>query len=517
MSSALTLDSVLAAMEAPLQGATIQKTDNPDFMGTIDDWNICHRSFLNPSGSSSARAFDAEDFLTHFFQQPPSLRLSLCAFAALYDQNQHLIEGTADDYAVRARKAVIQEVLDGNLSYKTVQACTAIARYAIWKGTPAISVQFMDLSFKLIRDLRLNVDPDDSPWLASLSLTPRQREERRRIFWETDDHSESDIACELMKRPNQIIDPHPIFKNFVARVWECNVLRLIAKIKHCYSTPPASVQELLSSDYTSSLHEIFDALHTSVPVGFVLTSKNPGFLTQEEESRFVSKVALADDVIPALSLNLFASISLYHRPVMMLSSLRSFNPLFLDPGALHQIYKSTSECINSAPRITSLFSFTVKMHKTAPLNVRHLYDIINGSYPAFEAMIVIWFCQCRMDPFWWNFLPHQITDLQGLRQRLGIMIEYVIEMNEFEGGTGASSPILQCMTLMLKDMDAIYLMDTTRALHSIETEFSLQVSSIDGETCNVESNSFMGLLGLDVCGIRWKGLSDDIWRQFYFT
>ncbi|KAJ3283599.1 hypothetical protein HDU79_008933 [Rhizoclosmatium sp. JEL0117] len=221
MSSALTLDSVLAAMEAPLQGATIQKTDNPDFMGTIDDWNICHRSFLNPSGSSSARAFDVEDFLTHFFQQPPSLRLSLCAFAALYDQNQHLIEGTADDYAVRARKAVIQEVLDGNLSYKTVQACTAIARYATWKGTPAISVQFMDLSFKLIRDLRLNVDPDDSPWLASLGLTPRQREERRRIFWEaywmfswrqaltpkTDDHSESDIACELMKRPNQIMDP----------------------------------------------------------------------------------------------------------------------------------------------------------------------------------------------------------------------------------------------------------------------------------------------------------------------
>ncbi|KAJ3061275.1 hypothetical protein HDU99_005611, partial [Rhizoclosmatium hyalinum] len=66
-------------------------------------------------------------------------------------------------------------------------------------------------------ELRLNTDPDDSPWLYALNLSPRQKEERRRVCWSVvvryawnmallNDEMSFDIDCSNLKAPSAVYD-----------------------------------------------------------------------------------------------------------------------------------------------------------------------------------------------------------------------------------------------------------------------------------------------------------------------
>ncbi|ORY39140.1 hypothetical protein BCR33DRAFT_853686 [Rhizoclosmatium globosum] len=394
-------------MDTRTSSTVSSEMEDLDLMPTMEDLHLCYR-FATKNGQRSlllATQFDAEAFQRNFFHLSPVYRLTRCAMAAYYYSSDE----EANVYYQRARKAFAK--YGGIPSVETVRACSLLNTFALNRGQPVIGLQFLKVAVSMIHELQLHIDPDDSPWLNQLTLTPREKEDRRRAFWEVYYHYiwhqalcndfdtiHVEITCNQMKSPSQVFDPHPVFFPLPVRKAECQILSLIVNIKHLFSIPPHLAIELLVSVRVEGLRNALNEIHS--------------------DSRRVA--------VP-----------------------------------------------------------------------------------------------CTIFRTWWNFTSVRIMDTERLYPTLLDMAQFMRGMEAREGDSGYTSPFVKAVIEMLGEIERVRIYGWKKWKESDmqNMELAMQVMSIgnslDDSYDIVEPYTFLGLLGFELGGIRWKGRKEESWRLFW--
>ncbi|ORY29888.1 hypothetical protein BCR33DRAFT_571403 [Rhizoclosmatium globosum] len=182
-------------------------------------------------------------------------------------------------YYNRARKALLRS--DVRPSLDLIIAYNCIYDHGRATSQVLISEQFLRRSIEMVIELKLDVDPDDSPWLNH--LTPREKEDRRRIFWSSYDLYAwqlsvspfplvMNISGNGVKPPRQVYDPHPVFDEAHAYKERCEQKVVLGSIKNHYSTPhpryttffPLREQHPSNFSYTLSNHHFNQATSSTL-------------------------------------------------------------------------------------------------------------------------------------------------------------------------------------------------------------------------------------------------------------
>ncbi|ORY31489.1 hypothetical protein BCR33DRAFT_856866 [Rhizoclosmatium globosum] len=536
------LQQYMKAFETPMfdHGDKSMDLEDPDLMCTFDDWMLVF-NWLSRNGTRAipiARWMDAESMLKEFFYKPPALRLILCcsALQASYFSSNRSNPNAELSYFRRARKAFYRAELS---SADMVSFYFYLGLQASDIGEMKISEQCLRSAIELIIDLKMDVDPDDSPWLSH--LTARQREERRRFFWiiyiqyshvvsYSVDAPEYNFNSDKIKPPSQVYDPHPVFVNVTDIVkWETLLLNIIGTIKRANTLPPQSVSALADSTAVNTpFHNQLLSAHSSISTKWLLLFENPAVISPQDEDRFITQVSLAKDILFDLNMLLQVSTSVFYRPLMFLSGLRSCDPVYLSSNHQTAVLNAINQCLEASWRISSLYLFYDKMMKGDDRIHEDeviFYQCDFGTYQAFEAFIVFWFIACRMESQWLSLAGLTEFNNSALRERLRKVFEIVRSM----GSVGSSDPILQAMEAMLAEVeeagrlgrwfrslpDDVILND----LEAIEVGMKLMRVGTDMEENSVvDPYCYMGFLGMEIGSrrkIRWKGRREESWRLFW--
>ncbi|ORY46938.1 hypothetical protein BCR33DRAFT_715335 [Rhizoclosmatium globosum] len=474
--------------------------EDPDLMPSNDDFALCVRYFtFNGTRPPAASMFDADRILKGFFTISPILRLVLCAYVAIVSP----IPVPADiqfSYYKRARKALVR-FGHQKPSLEMVQSYHLLHAFSALKGQPIIGKQFLKASLDMILDLQMNIDPDDSPWLANLS--PREKEERRRAFWAcytyfsferaVSPHAiQMDIKTDRMKGAG--LDPAatPFFNPPLSTTnWEVALFDIISVIKEAFAIPPKSAQELVHLPAYHDLNVTLVSFAVNKLSNVLLYADSPEQLTDSDiQHQFTS-----------ISLYFFSAISILHRPKMFLSMLKSHTPQNLTTESQDIIISSIQQCLDSA--ITPLYA----------------------TFMAFEAATVLYFVANHMHATWKTFAQSRINSIffnqDVLENTFHILIEFVRGELKKEGSRGGSTaPLVQCMEAMIIELTAPGECESNSETFE-ELELGMKVMSLV-DTEDVQENvvlepyGLLGLLGLTVAGgIRWRGRSEESWRLFW--
>ncbi|ORY39179.1 hypothetical protein BCR33DRAFT_853716 [Rhizoclosmatium globosum] len=520
----------MRAMETSLldQEASNWEIQDPDLMPTVKDWNLCYR-YMTKGGTlpyPQSISHDAETFMLNFFSLPPVYRLIKCAmFAQVF-----LLRDEAVSYYKRARKAFLK--IGFIPSIEDFHASVYAAHFAYISGQPVIGMQFLKSGVAMIRQLKLNVDPDNSPWLFHLNLTERQKEDRRRAFWtwysifnvhqamcNNDYLLDVVIDCDKMKPPSQVYDPYPIFSPIPTRAAECQGLVLIVQIKKRLAVPPVDIFSMIMDQSTSEFSNKLHSIQASAPREVVLYSEQPDRINQDEETMFINKIIDAgDERVVSMNMVFETARSALYRPILFVSSLPSYHPLLLNSVHREAIANSINKSVESAIRISTLSD----LYKTLRRLKLELTPVNYSIECYFECFVVLWFVMCKMDPAWWEFTKIRIHDVPGLRLRMESMAQSVRNLENGPAGGGYFTPLLTCMNAMLRDIDHVHKSGWTQ-IHDrkSDVELGMRTVSIGGvddiqESQATEPYVLLGLLGFEVAGgLRFKGRSEDSWRLFW--
>ncbi|ORY39146.1 hypothetical protein BCR33DRAFT_768870 [Rhizoclosmatium globosum] len=484
----------MQAMETSLldQEASNWEIQDPDLMPTVKDWNLCYR-YLTKGGTlpyPQSISHDAESFMLNFFSLPPVYR-------------KHL------------RFAIVM------ININAVS------------GQPVIAMQFLKSGIAMIKQMKLHIDPDDSPWLFHLNLSERQKEDRRRAFWtwfsifnllqvvcNHDAYLIDDvIECDKMHPPSQVYDPYPIFTPTPTRQAECRVLQFMVKIKKWFAVPPSNIQTLITDQHTSEYSAKVYSIQGSAPLEVVLHTQRLDAINQNEETAFINKIiSSGDERVVSMNMAFETAQSVIHRPILFVTSLKSHHPLLLSPILRHPISNAITKCVEAALRVSTLSELSKTLRK-----LKLELTPVNYSIESFLSVLwLFWFVTCKMDPAWWEFTETRILDAVGLRMRLEDMAQSVRNLENGPAGGGYFTPILACMNSMLREIDHVHEFGRVSTNDGVrEIELGMRTVSIGGvddiqESQATEPYVLLGLLGLEVAGgIRFKGRSEDSWRLFW--
>ncbi|KAJ3014454.1 UNVERIFIED_CONTAM: hypothetical protein HDU68_000278 [Siphonaria sp. JEL0065] len=532
------LDLIATVSDMPLvdhEGRAWDMED-PDLLPTIEDWALVYQEgtangTIRPIWLSS----DGDSFMRNFFLEPPFYRLVQCAMAA-FEWQPPLPAYIAMNYYKRARKAVIR-AMNEKPTHKTVQAFYWLALFISWKGQPDLARPFLKTALDLIKVLQLDIDPDDSPWLYQLNLSPRQKEDRRRAFWATYSHflkekvlSNLDIEvcfnADRIKEPSAVNDPYPIFGELSILKPLCELYSAIVAIKNHFLVAPSSINNLLYSDSLSSLRLRLQQVHAKMPTDCLLHTTSPESLTPSDKARFIIQqntlVKAAKDYNFSFNTAILSSICLLNRPILFLSKQKCCRPMFIGTDVQNVISGAINQSLDAAHRILNIMAFFED-----PDCFQDSTPYVNSYHSLLEAMIVFWFTICRMDSVWWAVLGRKRHDWVSLKERLLQAVDYVsrLDKESVERGVGAVPPVLTIMKEMLKDIEeqeVAFAQGGNSAGRQDEgvssVTLGMKIVSLDGsenEVVTAEPKAFLGLLGMEVKGIRWPGPSEESWRLFW--
>ncbi|KAJ3019872.1 UNVERIFIED_CONTAM: hypothetical protein HDU68_010468 [Siphonaria sp. JEL0065] len=533
------LDQYMKALESNMvdQESGDWAVEDPDLMPTTQDWFLLHRFFtLDERAVQVILSTDANHILDTFFQQPAHLRLTLCAIAAHY-ASPAVPESVALNYYKRARKAVFR-VLD-KPSVKVVHTFYWINSFATWKGQPAIGQPFLAAALDMIILLRLDIDPDDSPWLYHLNLTEAEKEDRRRAFWScfyflkvqqslSSEALQIPIRSDQLKPPRPVTEPYPAYVSFDSFSPVCSMYNLLSEIRKHHSTIPSTLTEILSSEPLTKLTNNLIATHSKIPIEYMLITESPEVLTESDNSRFLAQFAFLPlyefRFVLCMNLNAMASISLLHRPRMYLAGLTK--PSRLDVKTRNIISTSINQSLEAAHRIGCFLEFLIAVTANANGEKKEHYEWnILVMHPLFEAMLVFWFIMCRMDPEWWPLIKLRTVSWEIRREKAGVLAQCVKTVSMAQ--MGMMDPLSLCMEAMWKEMDEVKRNGRRNALTGDEVDdiiIGMHVVSlgdatageVENESVTAEPWAFLGLLGLEVSGgFRWHASYEVGWRQFW--
>ncbi|KAI9325004.1 hypothetical protein BDR26DRAFT_1014324 [Obelidium mucronatum] len=464
---------IIAANDASLMeyGERECELEDLDLLPTIEDWTLAfsHAQTLNIRFS-----YDGDNFLKSFFQQPPVFRLIVCALAAFYtNQQEHVQLG----YYRRGRKAVMKAIHQSP-THQTVQSLLLLSIFAETKGQPDLSHSLFQMAINLVTTLRLDIDPDNSPWLMPLNLTERQKEDRRRAFWGCYVHlahtecvsntfKETTLSAANIKAPGTIYDPHMIFQGNTIVKPESELFRLIGIMRRHFESVPTGLNDILENPATVQKSTQLDSILSNIPLIYYFLPDSPHVFTPTDYTRFINQLAQLplSEVPTCISMNFAArsAISVLHRPQMYLSACPSCHPLLLPPNHQETIKTAITKCHSTALQTINIYSFyraiTVGAYKDQiPEDRKNYYGFTEdiAVYMFFEAVLCLWFLICRMNSGWWDFVGCEKMVLDGvLKENVLAMVDLVRSVAEEAGSAGGGSfdPLVVCLDAMLKEME----------------------------------------------------------------
>ncbi|KAI9351353.1 hypothetical protein BDR26DRAFT_850916 [Obelidium mucronatum] len=257
---------------------------------TIEDWSLM-LAYVRYSavGETLLAIIDRLYFLDTFFQQPPALRHAFCAVAALM-QIPRLPSEISLSYFTRARRALS---LEFHPSVKSLQALVFMTTYALLAyGDQAVGRTYFVQGIAMLLELRLHIDPDESPWLFHLNLSETDKEDRRILFWVIF------YSCRMVQLNYRVPLPklQPQGVKFAKKVsafrrsncspstpvatvcYLAMILDCLSQICDIYLQPPLSVDALLESEQIMSLDLALKVLKTTIPSNLLL-EQLPGLNT----------------------------------------------------------------------------------------------------------------------------------------------------------------------------------------------------------------------------------------------
>ncbi|KAJ3283644.1 hypothetical protein HDU79_008879 [Rhizoclosmatium sp. JEL0117] len=509
------LDHIINEMDTPLvdKEEPHGTIEDIDLIPTYNDWLICYENYLL---DRTGFVVDFERVVREFTSLSPALRLVMCLVGTGMCRNPYP-EQIQYSYYKRAIKALNRYGTGASL--ELILAYYYLHIFSISKGQPAVGRRFLAAALCMIRELKLDIDPDDSPWLSH--LTSRQKEERRRAFWGCFKYYATEKAIapnsvdmklnsDRIKGPGQ--DPASIiyFKKSDYTKWISKICYFIGVVKQAYSVPPTKVQDLIASEASLALNSKGIDLYTTFSTDVVLLSERAETLTCEDITRFRVQLAWEHpgDCYDCTGYYL-ASISILYRPQLFITMLKGYSPTLICRQTLSIILNAIHRCLESAHRITKISEY-MKETKVFPIGY--------FSFAVFEAAIVFWFVACRMRHEWRELIPAVLlVDKQRALYIIERFVEIVAAELKYVGEADTVYlPQVQCMRAMVKELK-----DDMDDEEVEELELGMTVMSLGGswekrESVVEDPYGFLGLLGLSVGrGVRWRGRTEESWRLFW--
>ncbi|KAJ3288257.1 hypothetical protein HDU79_004983 [Rhizoclosmatium sp. JEL0117] len=516
------LSQTLAAFETPLVDFQIldNTIEDPDLMPTINDYLLVYRWLTNEGRKPpNVQNMDADYFLRTFFTQSALSRLSACALAVDFLDTSDV---TSFQYYRRARKAVIRE--SGVISFENVLSMYRLYQFAEWKGQPLVGMQFLKMAFEMIKELRLDVDPDDSPWLLHLNLSERQKEERRRAYWSpyymwsrayslSLEVFDVKISTDRVKPPKIVMDNGALIFDHSNMHVLCKIYDLIGKIKRFLVTPPSSLAKLLQNDSRLHLRTKLQSIHSYAPKELFLVTESVSNLKTTDVDRFQIQLGQNPVSVMAFNFQYLSCVSILNRPILFMTTLASCAPMYLSKNDTITILSTVHQCLECAHRIANLVLFWMS---TSTSNLQ-------DNFASFEAVTVFWFIACRMKAAWKALIEPHMFDWIDVKRKVDAAVQLTQRL-EMQEGEGMTSPVARCMEAMQREMQDIEKFGgANESLDSGDRveplELGMKVLSLNGyasETAVRDPFVLLGLLGMEVRGgIRWKGRSEEGWRLFW--
>ncbi|KAJ3295613.1 hypothetical protein HDU79_008802 [Rhizoclosmatium sp. JEL0117] len=318
---------------------TETELEDPDLIPTQEDLVLVY-NYVTRNGSQPLvnLFYDAESMIINFFKKPPLLRLSLgtLAFHSLSKVDlSELIKEKRRTYFRRARKAFYHT--DRKPSIDLVIAFQTMYAQARELGDQVLSHQFLKIAVEMMIQLKLDVDPDDSPWLSHLA--PREKEERRRVFWNVykqyafmlsylPEPVRFNLNGSKVKECSQVYDPYPVFFNdgesypLVTKL-EAELWNLIGTLRNHYTLPPKNTLDLLEY-HKLHVYKYMLSVYALIPAEFRLHFEDPMVITSQDVAQIKAQISYVQGHLYQINFNIQSSISVFLRPILFLTALPSF-------------------------------------------------------------------------------------------------------------------------------------------------------------------------------------------------
>ncbi|KAI8610582.1 hypothetical protein BC830DRAFT_1145133 [Chytriomyces sp. MP71] len=547
-----------------LQSPEPNEVEHADYMPTQQDFELVVTFFASTDrmvrSSAVHRLISKNDFLAHFFTQPHALRLTICALAA--HSNSRLPDHVCVSYYNRARKAVMHCI--DRPSVKNLQTLYLIANFAIVHGQPSIGKPFFVSAVMMLISLHMTVDPDFSPWLQHLNLLESEKEERRRIFWQcfyslkmvqsaTAATIPANITAEQMKPPSGDMD-----SDMLTIQPNCAILELIIDIKKIHAQIPQSVQEILISQQVLNLTSRLISIYNEIP-RFLILIPDPSQPVQEQYNLWTSQLMSVGptDTTGIISLSILhnSSICLLSRPKLYLTH---FHPNPNTTGiAVSTFLAALQGSLIAACRISNITRFLLHITNpladatstTQPVLPKSFWEAHNYlAHPLFECAVVLWFMACRAGADWIALLADVDAELPVGRGREGRVrldvtrvyaclddvLHALCVLDALLGGREQKSnmvtPMVRCVRAMIVEVEEVMEANSSPPLgrkegspESVDSVVvGMKVLAIGATETTVDGLEedpwcFLGLLGLEVGGLRWRAPYEEGWRNLWAT
>ncbi|KAJ3235195.1 hypothetical protein HDU81_000714 [Chytriomyces hyalinus] len=547
---------------------------DPDTMPSILDWFTIFNYLSVETNLPPLVLIAAERVLDNFFFESAALRLTICAIAA-FMQFPRLSSKKCAEYFIRAKRAVL--VVSGEeASLKNLKAVLLFSQFALASGQPVVGEPFFIRAVQMLRDLRMDIDPDFSPWLAPLNLSEYDKEERRIIFWNiyyslklvqiaASQRSHLSLDCSNMKllQPQPILNArfshsqympakHSTFNQTVI----CHlsaILDLVQLAKAHYQNAPLNALEIIIPSTWSALSQRLNTMqqttlrHLTVSVA----DNNLASVVSTISATTPQQLATSTDatlLLPIISVSLLyhAATCILHRPQLYLAAqLDLMSPTFSFPETLSTLQTAVQKCIASAQTIATLNSALTHTDRTDFDSIR--FDPFT-SFVLFEAAIVLWFSTVHgLAPLWVPGGVLSVYERRGVRGQVLDLLKALKEVEEMMSsppavdvdGTGFSAPpranmvtpLVKCVAAMVEDMHRLELQNGSNAvLPAVSMDVLMgdvvvgmavvSLEEADGEgqrdaVCSEEPWAYLGLLGVKCGKFWWHASYEEKWRRFW--
>ncbi|KAJ3025492.1 UNVERIFIED_CONTAM: Cell division control protein 48 B [Siphonaria sp. JEL0065] len=151
--------------------------------GTYEEWTIV-RQYMCMHGPTLLEFLDSDTLLRRFCVQDVAFRQAILAIAVQHNSG---VGGSVDEVGqslihYHQSKVAILQIPIAN-SIKNLQTLLFLTRYALAKGQTHEAKSHFQSALKIVLEMQLNIDPDNSPTSVPLNLTEKQKQERRILFW----------------------------------------------------------------------------------------------------------------------------------------------------------------------------------------------------------------------------------------------------------------------------------------------------------------------------------------------
>ncbi|KAJ3005792.1 UNVERIFIED_CONTAM: hypothetical protein HDU68_004403, partial [Siphonaria sp. JEL0065] len=465
--------------------------------------------------------------------------LSLCALAARM-QIPLIDQTVSHSYFEKARKALARS--QTGPSVKKVQALVIQSSFTVMVyGNPNSARLIFSDAVQMMAVLRLNVDPDDSPWLKHLNLTEEEKNERRILFWVifynlriveiVKSHHGPKLDIHSVKPAKQLVmdgfSSVAYADRPVATLWYiCVMIDIILdSTSTIKAMPQSSNLNFLDNAHISLYQKRIEDLKESIPHELLLLVQDQTlhrFLNLPRQH--LSQLRIVDMLMVTMLYN--SAICIIHRPCLYLTSFLSLtSPQLLVPDNLSKLLLTLETCISAARTITAL--------NTWILNLPDDFAVIPGMtafrlryaiflehsftyFALFESAVVLWFVTTKTQTFWWRntsqvggILSMTIQDRQILRSEVLDLLKTLSQLESHH--PEQITPLVKCVTGMVQDMENTENSPTRRNLEADEIDIVIlgMKDLLVSESPSFEQQTdvpwvFLGLLGVDVERMRWN-------------